>query len=170
METAMPSDLDLLCHRMDQLQRENRSLKRIGLIVLVLIGAGFLMGQSGSTRTVEAESFVLKGSDGSIRAKMDTKDGSTELLLYNASGQPRVTIKVDEGGETLDMNNDSGEPVAMIDVALQKTLKVSPTTSTIAVLGSLGGPGVVMNATKEIALVRIDDQGGHRMWAASSKP
>ena len=119
----MPSDLDFLCRRMDQLQRENRSLKRIGLIVLVLMGAGFLMGQSGSPGTVEAESFVLKGSDGSVRAKMDTKDGSTELLLYNASGQPRVTIKVDEGGETFDMDNDSGEPLAMIDVALQKTRK-----------------------------------------------
>lgn len=42
----MPSELDLLFNRMYQLQRENLRLKRIGLTVLVLIGAGLLMGQS----------------------------------------------------------------------------------------------------------------------------
>jgi len=164
----MPSDLDLLSNRVDRLQRENLRLKRIGLSVLVLIGAGLLTGQSRSTRTLEAESFVLKASDGSIRAKIDTKDSLTEFLFYNAAGQPRVAIKMDDEGEGLEMRNDSGELLALVEVALRK--KISPTTSTIAALGSAAGPGVVMNATKEIAIVRIDDQGGHRIWATSSKP
>ncbi len=166
----MPSHPELLSNQLDQIQRENLRLKRTGLSLLVLIGAALLMGQSRSMRTVEAESFVLKGSDGSIRAKMDTKDGSTEFLFYNASGQPRVAIKMDEEGEALEMRDDSGQVLATVGVAVQKAPKISPTTSTIAVLGSLGGPGVVMNATKGIATVRISDETSHRVWAASSRP
>jgi len=166
----MCSDLDFLSNPADRLQHEDLRLKRIGVSVLVLIGAALLMGQSRSTRTVEAESFVLKGPDGSIRAKMDTHDGSTELLFYNAAGQARVAIKMDEEGEALEMRDDSGELLALVGVALQKAPKLSPTGSTIAALGSVAGPGVVMNATKEIATVRISDQDGHRVWAASSKP
>ena len=56
---------------------ENLRLQRIESTVLVLIGAGLLMGLSRSRRTVEAESFILKGADGLIRAKMDAKDGLT---------------------------------------------------------------------------------------------
>ena len=73
----MASELLLLSNAVERLQRENLRLKRIGMGLLVLIGATLLMGQSHSTRTVEAETFLLKGSDGSTRAKMDTKEGAT---------------------------------------------------------------------------------------------
>jgi len=166
----MASELLLLSNAVERLQRENLRLKRIGMGLLVLIGATLLMGQSHSTRTVEAETFLLKGSDGSTRAKMDTKEGATEFLFYNAASQPRVAIKLNEEGERIEMRDDSGQLVATMGGAVQKAAKSSPTTSTIAVLGSQAGPGVVMQANKEVATVRVDDKGGHQVWANSSQP
>jgi hypothetical protein len=166
----MPTDLDSLSNAVERLERENLRLKRIGISLLVLAGATLTMGQSRSTRTVEADAFVLRGSGGSVRAKLDTNNGSTEFLLFNGAGQSRVAIKSYEEGEGLEMRDDSGELLATVSVAVQKAPNISPTTSTIAVLGNSGGPGVVMNASKDIAIVRVADKSGHRVWAASSQP
>jgi len=166
----MPSSLDLLSDAVRRLERENLRLKRIGITLLVVIAAILVMGQSPSTRTVEAESFILKGSDGNVRARLGTKDGSTEFVFYNDAGQSRVAIKSDADGEGLEMRDDSGELLATVGVALQKTPKLSPSTSTIAALGSIAGPGVVLQATKEVAIVRVSDKGGHRVWAAPPQP
>jgi len=166
----MPRNYDCLSEAVERLERENLRLKKIGISLILVIVATLTMGQSRSSRTVEADAFVLRGSDGSVRAKLDTNNGSTELLFFNHAGQSRVAIKAGEEGESLEMLNDSGEQLATVRVALQKSPKLSPTTSTIAALGSLAGPGVIMNASKEIATVRVADRSGHRVWAASSQP
>ena len=95
---------------------------------------------------------------------------TTELVFYSPTSQPRVVIKSDEDGEVLEMKNDAGEMHATVGVALQKPGKISPTTSTIGVLGSRTGPGVFMHATKEIGQIRVDDETGMQIWTASSKP
>jgi|SRR5215469_365703 len=166
----MAQDYDCLSKAVERLQHENLRLKRIGISLILVIVATLTMGESRSSRTVEADAFVLRAPDGSVRAKLDTNNGSTELLFFNDAGQSRVAIKAGQEGESLEMLSDSGELLATVSVALQKSPKLSPTTSTIAALGSLAGPGVIMNASKEIAIVRVADQSGHRVWAASSQP
>ena len=166
----MPSDFESLSKTVERLERENLRFKKIGVCLIVLVVAALTMGQSQTSRTVEADAFVLKGPDGSVRAKLDTNNGSTQLLFFNDAGRSRLAVKSGEEGESLEMLSDAGELLATVSVALQKAPKLSPTTSTIAVLGSLAGPGVVMNASKEIATVRVADQNGHRAWAASSQP
>jgi hypothetical protein len=168
MEVVMSPDLVSLSDAVERLQRENLVLKRIGIGAVILITAALLMGQTRSTRTVEAESFLLKGSGGSIRAKIASNGGLTEFVLYNSSGQARVAIRSDEKGEGLEMRDDSGELRALVSVAVRERTQASPSSSQIAVLGSLARPGVVMDATRKVADVRIDDEGGHRVWAFSS--
>jgi hypothetical protein len=169
METAMPSNLDLLSDAVMRLERENLRLKKVGMGLLILIGAALVMGQSRSTKTVEADTFILKGPDGITRAKLDTKDGSAELLFYNRAGYSRIAVTSSDEGEAIEMRNDSGELVATIAVALQKPSTTSPTTSTIAVLGSSGG-GVIMQASKESTVLKIVDKRGHRVWTTPSQP
>ena len=164
----MASNLDLLSDTLLRLERENLRLKKIGISLLVLIGAVVAMGQLGPTRTVEADTFILRSSDGTVRAKLDTKNGLTELLFFNHAGQPRVAITSDEDGEALEMKDDSGELLATMGVAVRKAPKISPTTSTIAVLGSPSGPSVIMQATKEVTSLRVTDKGGHQVWTPPS--
>ena len=68
------------------------------------------------------------------------------------------------------MRDDSGELLATVSVAAKKAPKISPTASTIDVLGSLAGQSIVMQVSKEVATVRVGDKGGHRAWASSSQP
>lgn len=111
--------------------------------LLVLIGAAFMMGQSRSPKTIEAETFLLKSSDGSEKAKLDTKSGSTEFLFYNDAGQAQVAIETNAEGEGLEMRDDSGVLLATVSVAVKNAPEISPTTSTLAVLGSPAGPVVI---------------------------
>ena len=166
----MISDSSALAKSLQRLERENLRFKKIGIFLVMTVSAALLMGQSRSPRTVEAEKIVLKGSDGSVRATLDTKNESTEFLLYNQAGQPRVTIKSDDDGEGIEMRDDAGELLATVSVALRKSTKTSPTTSTIAVLGSTAGPGAVLQANGNVAAIRIDDKSGRRVWGAASNP
>lgn len=166
----MPHDFESLSLAVERLERENLRFKRIGVSLIIVAVAALTMGQSRSSRTVEANAFVLRGPDGSVKAKFDTNNGSTELLFFNDAGQSRLAMKSGEEGEGLEMLSDDGELLATVSVALKRDPKLSPTTSTIAALGSSAGPGVIMNASKEIATVRVADQSGHRVWAAPPQP
>jgi hypothetical protein len=127
------------------------------------------MGQSRPTKTVEAESFVLKGADGNVRAKLDTKGGSTELLFYNRAGRSRVAITSDDESEALNMRDDSGELLATIAVTVQKAPKTSPAMSTIAAQGGTSGPGIIMQASKDGTSLRVADKDDRQVWAAPSQ-
>jgi len=61
-------ELSTIVYRLERaVEKENRMLKRVGLGALVLAGAMLLMGQARSSRTVEAERFVLKDASGRVR-------------------------------------------------------------------------------------------------------
>ena len=140
------------------------------ILILISITAGVLLvGQTRQTRTIEAERFVLRGADGSVRAKLEAANDSTEFAFYNNVGKVRVAIKVASDGNGFEMRDDAGRLLALVSVGLDQK-SPSSTTSTIAVLGNPGGPGVILNATQIVASARVSDTTGHRAWAAESTP
>ena len=55
--------LDTLTHRLNRLERENRLLRMIGTVALVVVISVALIGQSlPKDRTLEGEKFHLKDS------------------------------------------------------------------------------------------------------------
>ena len=164
----MSPDFDLLSNAVERLERQNANFKKIGLTAVVLITAALLLGQSQAIRTVEAERFMLKGADGSVRAKLEANDGSTQFVFYNTAGKPRVTMRLAPDDEALEMRDDSGRLLALVSATTRQTLLSTPTSATIAVLGNAGGPGVILNATPDVAIARVGDAGGHSVWEASS--
>ena len=164
----MSPDVESLSIAVKRLQRENSRLKRLAASVLVVIGAALFMGQSHPTRKLECESLALLSPDGSMRATLEAKDKSAQLIFYGSGGKQRLKIESDDNGEGIELKDDSGNILATVSVALQKPGELSTATSTIAALGMPGGPGVVMGATKELAVIRVADKQGHRTWAESS--
>jgi hypothetical protein len=161
-----PLDLDMLPNALGRFARQNA---KFSLTLLSLAAGILLVGQTRTTRTVEAERFVLKGADGSVRAKLKAVNDSTEFAFYNSAGKVRVAIKVASDGNGLEMRDDTGRLLALVSVGLQENAP-SSTTSTIAVLGNRGGPGVILNATQDVASARVGDATGHSVWEAASSP
>lgn len=155
-----------LSNALDRLTKQNA---KFSLILISLTAGVVLVGQTRATKTVEAERFLLRGADGSVRAKLEAANDSTEFAFYNRAGKVRVAIKVTFDGDGLEMRDDTGRLLALVSVGLEQNAP-SSTTSTIAVMGNQGGPAVILNASQHIAVARVDDTTGHRVWAAESTP
>lgn len=91
MNPATP-DLESLAVRMEKLEKQNRLLKRSGLALLLLPLCVALMGQAGPARTIEAQSFVLRDSNGIKRAELAMAKGDAILRFFNSKEQQTSTV------------------------------------------------------------------------------
>src|SRR5229473_2767018 len=100
--------------RVDQLEKERRTWKRIGLASLLFLACIGLMGQAKKHRTptptpppatpppapgpkiVEAESFVLKDTNGRVRAELAMSGAGPSLKLRDEKGSALVTLSLND--------------------------------------------------------------------------
>jgi hypothetical protein len=91
-------DLDLVQERLLKLERDNRRIKQIGGAVMVALALLLLTAQAPQTtksplKSVEANEFVLKDSNGRVRARMSVSNGGpgeTSLVFMDDKGQKKT--------------------------------------------------------------------------------
>lgn len=107
------------------LDRANRHLRLTTAVLMLFIGAGFLMGQASTSpsRSMEAQQFVLRGADGTVRGVMGiSDDGSVGINLNDVKGQSRITLDVAANGSPgLDFYDQSGKLRATLALASEGT-------------------------------------------------
>jgi len=105
--------LNFLEHRQAELRRTNRRLGSLAGALLLLSGALLVMAQTGTRQpqSLEAEQFVLRGSDGKVRGTMGiTPDGAVGFSLADVRGQTRITLDVAaHGSPGLDFYDSQGK-------------------------------------------------------------
>src|SRR5438445_12685150 len=92
MQSPDPS-LRALAERVAKLEAQNRRLKQAEISALILASAAVLMGQTQTSRVLEANAFHLKDADGRVRARlsMDAADRPT-LSLLDTKGLPVASL------------------------------------------------------------------------------
>ena len=86
---ALPSVLE----RLEKLEKQNRTLKRVGMLVLALFGLVLLMGQTlPGRRIIEAEGFILRDATGKMRAALGISEGAPHLSLLDEEGTARIFL------------------------------------------------------------------------------
>ncbi len=96
--------------RIGQLEKENRMFKRIAMGSLLPIACLALMGQAkkppktavpsaspATPKTISAEAFVLKDSNGKVRAELSMAGTGPSLKLRNEAGIPMVNLSLNDG-------------------------------------------------------------------------
>jgi hypothetical protein len=87
--------------RLEKLERENRRMKKIGIVSIVFASVLFISGQAKTNKVVEANEFVLKDGNGKARARLamvavsDTtlmQKDIPNLSFYDTEGHPRIFI------------------------------------------------------------------------------
>jgi hypothetical protein len=100
-------------HQQAELRRANRWLRLVTGGVMLFTGVIVLTGQTSRvpSQTVEAEQFVLRGSDGKVRGAMGiADDGAVGINLNDAKGQTRITVDLAaDGSPGLDLYDPSGK-------------------------------------------------------------
>src|ERR1051326_1814902 len=82
--------------RIERLERENKRLKRGVALVVVGIGAIFVMAQAQSRpRTLEAERLIIRHANGQPAVVLETSRTDASLNLYAPDGSGRVLIQAD---------------------------------------------------------------------------
>jgi len=102
------TELSDIVARLTRVEKQNRCLKRAGLIVLLVSGTLAVLGATQPKRISEAEEFVLKDGNGTIRARLAMSLDRPTLTLVDAKGMPQVGLA---GGQEpfLVLNQSSGE-------------------------------------------------------------
>jgi hypothetical protein len=159
-----------LGHRLDELERDNRRLKRYTTMMLVVIalvlglGAALVfysgkVGLPGSPQTVSAQQFVLRDSKGTVRGAWGTgDDGSVRIALSDDHGRQRVRLSLLEDGSA---------GLSFADTADRKlaVLGLLPDHTTSMVLTDQGGiPRMVLGvqANGSSNIVFADQSGSTR--------
>lgn len=106
-----PAKWNALEARILHLEAQNRCFRRLllcaGLLVTVIVAAG-----ANTSRTVEAQRFVLTSADGQMRAELTTLDGQ----------YPRLALKSPDGTKSTEL---SPLGVSVIDESLSGKLPLS---------------------------------------------
>ncbi len=92
MQSPDPS-LRALAERVAKLEAQNRRLKQAGISALILTSAAVLMGQTQTSRVLEANAFLLKDADGRVRARLSTDAADRPTLsLLDTKGLPVASL------------------------------------------------------------------------------
>jgi hypothetical protein len=103
-------DPDALSNRVAHLERQNRAFKKgigaIALLLIVVVVSGQALPQepprpASAGRTLEAEKFILKDTNGMVRGEWKVApDGTVGLLLHDGAGKERGAWFVHADGST----------------------------------------------------------------------
>ena len=115
--------METLARRLDKVERENRWLKRAGVVALAVIAAVALMGQ-GIRKTappgkpgkiVGAEQFIVHDARGGVRAELGTlPNGTVRLVLYDRGNPGETRVILSAGPETspaLSFSDNAGKVI-----------------------------------------------------------
>jgi len=110
--------------RLAKLERQNRRLKRLGLLFLLITGSGFLLAQAprkppsaapapatpaASYDTLVVHRLELRDKAGKLRGLWETTDEGPALWLYDAAGNPRAGVVVTGYGPGVILFDAAGE-------------------------------------------------------------
>jgi hypothetical protein len=101
-----PPSFEDLQERLVKLEKQNRRFKQFGLVGLIGVTLLFTLGQAPSKKTIEANEFVLRDANGSVRARLsmnvpaDASAGypsAAQLVFFDEKGKKRASL---DGGNT----------------------------------------------------------------------
>jgi hypothetical protein len=128
--------------RLERLERENRRMKKIGIVAIVFASVLFISGQAKTNRVVEANEFVLKDGNGRARARLGIIQGQAELFFSSLSGESDVLLGTDPNGPFLIMGPATGKRTMTLNpdnLSLE-----GPVGKFIVTLDKSGGPNLTI--------------------------
>jgi hypothetical protein len=133
-ETLMePSTIPVLLQRLEKLERSNRRLKLLGLVVLLGLVAFGLMGQvRPPLQTVEAQEFVVKDAGGVVRARLGASASAVSLSLAHEGGRANLVVSGGRGqGAHLAVADSTGKVKGLLLLSPETVgLYLSPVDAT----------------------------------------
>ena len=107
----MASDVTALMNRLERVEKENRTIKMVGVVILAAVAGMFLTGLSVEEPVIGAEAFTLLDSQGELRAVFAMVNNEPTLALFDTAGKVRAGLSVVENNPRLILYGDDGNPI-----------------------------------------------------------
>ena len=95
--------------RLEKLEKENRRIKKMGVVAMALASVLFISGQAKTNKVVEANEFRLLDASGKERATLHVFRGQPELFIRSLNGESDVLLGTDTSGPFLTMGPLTGK-------------------------------------------------------------
>jgi hypothetical protein len=142
-----------IAHRLDELERDNRRLRRYATSMLVIVamvlglGAALIWysvrsGLPGSPLTVSARQFVLRDASGNVRAALGLgEDSAVRLVLNDSNERQRVRLSLlGDGSAGLSFADSADRKLAVFGI-------LPDHTTNLALTDPAGIPRVVLGVS-----------------------
>jgi hypothetical protein len=155
-ENHMSQGLDTIMARVDRLERQNRWLKGMLVLAALVPGVAVVVGmQQATPKVVEAESFVVKDTNGRTLAALGRHGEYHGLNLYDAKNRPAASFGLDRQGTSLGLNDERGRSV---------TLSATQTSAGMAVTYESHEIGVALGLTEHGPDLALRDRKGKMLF------
>ena len=159
-----------IAHRLDELERDNRRMRRyvtsMLVIVAMVLGLGAALiwysvrsGLPGSPLTVSARQFVLRDAAGNVRGALGLgEDGAVRLVLSDSNERQRVRLSLlGDGSAGLSFADSADRKLAVFGI-------LPDHTTNLALTDPAGIPRVVLGVSPNGSsnLVFADQAGNTR--------
>jgi hypothetical protein len=114
MAEHMP-ELSAIVSRLERVEKENRGLRRAGLVVMLLGAAVLVLGEARPNREMIAQRFILADAVGNRKGELGLSKGSPHLWLYGVGPQDtKVSIASTSDGGSLSVWGAGGSAGAIL--------------------------------------------------------
>lgn len=107
----MVSEVDGLRKRIEKVERENRRMKLLGLVLLAALGVVLVTGLTVEQPVIGAEAFTLVDKDGGLRAVFAMVNSEPTLALFDSTGKVRAGLSVVDNAPRLILYGEDGTPI-----------------------------------------------------------
>lgn len=168
------ADVETIRKRLEVLEKQNRRLRQLASVVLLVVSMALLMGQAEPSRTIKADSvraqeIVIEDASGRERASLRADVNSTELTLLDSEGDPVATLgEYGQLGPFLHLELASGGELTLGGLGASawrmRTAALRATDADKRVLSGFSPhnvPSLVINSGKGgVAELGVEDRGG----------
>jgi hypothetical protein len=104
------SEQQVVAVRLERLERQNRTLKLAGSVLLLACAMALCMGASAPRRTIETDILLIKDASGRTRMILGMADDGPAITMLDANGKLRANIGVSGQGPELDFLDTAETP------------------------------------------------------------
>lgn len=102
--------------RVLRLERQNRTLKVVGSVVILAGLAVLCLGVSAPRKSLETDLLLIKDASGLTRMILGMADGGPAITMLDANGKLRANIGVTDQGPELDFLDTTEKPRVQIHI------------------------------------------------------
>lgn len=158
--SAQSVDFETLLTRVNALEKQSRKVRLIGSLsfLCVLITLSLVVSYLVFRRTIKAQEFVVKDSQGNVRGTLGLNgltvkgsDGTSQIRLF-ASGKSEGLLMTDADGQVrIYLNSMPDVKTTMLSLSAEGgsvDIKVSPIGREVNLQDELGGSQVTLESAK----------------------